>query len=109
MLTGVVPDARYWSYTLYGADDYLIPNQDQRYGYNAATMDYVPRDTLNPEASDQWIDQYQIKISADQQEGNWLPAGNNKALSITLRLYNASPTVYENLATIALPEIIKVN
>lgn len=109
ILTGLVPEARYWSYTIYGEDDFLIPNESKLYGYNAETINYIPKDSLNPEINENWRDSYQIKISSTKQDGNWLPSGDNEALSITLRLYNAAPSVYENLSGVALPEIIKVS
>ena len=51
---------------------------------------------------------YIINLSREQQKENWLPSGDNEQnLSLTLRLYNPSPAVYENLETIRLPRIVK--
>ena len=109
LLSGIVPEARYWSYTIYGEDDFLIPNESKLYGYNAETINYSVKDSLNPEINDRWQDSYQIKIASKEQAGNWLPSGQNQSLSITLRLYNAAPSVYQNLSEVPLPEIVKIN
>lgn len=108
ILSGSVPEARYWSYTLYGQDDFLIPNPDKIYAYNGTNIEYTPRDTLEPELENQTQATYTLLISNKPQAQNWLPSGDNYKLAITLRLYNASPNVYNNLTGIPLPEIHKV-
>lgn len=107
-LVGSVPEARYWSYTLYGRDDFLIPNPDKTYGFNASTIAYEPIDSLNPEMSHVKANTYEMFISKDKKEKNWLPSGDNEQLSITLRMYNPAPEVYKNLTRIPLPEIIRL-
>jgi hypothetical protein len=107
-LIGSVPEARYWSYTIYGEDDFLIPNSDKVYGYNASTISYEPIDSLNPEMNNLKANTYEMYISKDKKEKNWLPSGDNNKIAITLRMYNPSPDVYKNLKTIPLPEIIRI-
>lgn len=108
VLSGSVPDARYWSYTLYGSDDFLIPNPEKKYSYNAENLQFIERDTLNPELENTQKAAYNITISKDRNTENWLPSGDNEQLGIILRLYNPSPYVYNNLTSIPLPKIKKV-
>jgi len=109
LLDGSVPEARYWSYTLYGDDDFLIPNESKIYGYNASSMSFEPIDTLNPELGKVAMPTYQIHISAtDQGDKNWLPSGDNDEMTVLLRMYNPAPHVYQNLASIPLPTIRRV-
>jgi len=108
ILTGTVPEARYWSYTLYGKDNFLIPNPDKIYAYNGASIQYTPKDTLQPEIENQSQATYSLFISNQPKDQNWLPSGDNDQLALTLRLYNASPSVYNDLTGIPLPEIVKV-
>jgi len=109
MIEGSVPAARYWSYTLYGSDDFLIPNSDKIYGYNQRTIQYTPVDHNNPELSSTGQPTYRMYMSSSPSaEENWLPSGDNIQLALTLRLYNPSPEVYEHLTTIPLPTIKRV-
>lgn len=109
ILEGEAPDARYWSYTLYGADDFLVKNEADRFGFNLDNMQYVKRDTLNPEMPKTVEKNYQVTISNKEQGDNWLPSpGEGGPFQILLRMYNPSPAVYENLASVKLPRIKKV-
>jgi len=108
-MVGSNPDARYWSYTIYGEDHFLIPNEQEVYSFNLDDISYIARDTLNPEIDQEIKRAYTINISSDSKNENWLPSGNEDELHILLRLYNPSPAVYNNLAGIALPEIKRVN
>lgn len=108
IIEGTVPDARYWSYTVYGDDNFLVPNPGKIYGYNQETIHFTPQESDNPELSEHTQPIYTMILSRDESDHNWLPSGQNKQLAITLRLYNAAPAVYKNLATIPLPDIKKV-
>ena len=107
-LTGTAPNARYWSYTLYGKDYYLIPNDSKTYSFNLDVLSYVVRDTLNPEIRVDVPKSYSISISADTKEGNWLPSGSEDQFHILLRMYNPDPAVYNNLEGVSLPTIKKI-
>ena len=48
-LVGTVPNTRYWSYTIYGEDYFLIPNESKTYSFNLDDVTYISQDTLNPE------------------------------------------------------------
>lgn len=93
LLTGSPPASRWWSLTLYGADHYLVPNPGNIYSRHAANL------AFNSDGS------YQLRIAATVMPGNWLPSPPRGAFSITLRLYNPAPMVYQNLSRVALPEI----
>ncbi len=96
VLTGGELDARWWSMTLYGADHYLVPNEQQRYSYNLAN--------LKRGAGESYI----VHLSAREQPGNWLPTTGAGAFSVTLRLYNPGKTVYQSPTTVRLPSISRV-
>ena len=89
-------DTRWWSLTVYGEDNFLIPNKHKRYAYS---MNNVEQKTDGS---------YTIGLSKTPQQGNWLPTGDlDQKLSLTLRLYNPPADIYKKLETIQLPRIIK--
>ena len=88
-------DTRWWSITVYGSDNFLIPNDKNRHAYNGMNV------ARKADGS------YKIRLSSMPQEGNWLPTGEQGNFSLSLRLYNPAPLVYENLGTIRLPRIIR--
>ena len=87
--------ARWWSITVYGRDHFLIPNDQDRYAYNMAN---VGRDQDG---------KYKIHLSGTPKPGNWLPTGKGGRFSVSLRVYNPDPKVYENMDTVELPRIVK--
>ena len=88
-------DARWWSITVYGDDDFLIPNDGNRYSYNGKNV------------TDDADGRYTIHLSRTAKEGNWLPAGSEERLSLWLRLYDPGPAFYENPAMVELPRIVR--
>lgn len=94
-IEGTDLDARWWSITAYGADQFLIPNVENRYAYNGKN---VKREKDGS---------YQIHLSSKPKEENWLPTGSEEQLYILLRLYNPENSVVENPGKIKLPRIIK--
>ena len=110
-LVGKAPDARYWSFTMYGKDHYLVPNEAKQFGYNLETIDYeyAPTDVGDETIKNQ-KSYYQIILSNKKQAKNWLPSPKKpENFVITLRLYNPAPSVYNNLANCPLPSIRKIN
>jgi hypothetical protein len=88
--------ARWWSVTLYAADQFLTENDAGRYSFSQTT--------LTREPGGPWS----IAVSSEPKPGDWLPSGRAGAtgpFSLTLRLYNPTPPVYQQPATIALPSI----
>ena len=98
-LSGKNFDARYWSYTLYGKDHFLIPNEEERFTFNLENIEYA----------DSTHSQYDIFISKEEKGKNWLPSGNAENMSILLRMYNPEEHVYKNKEQLELPKIIKVD
>lgn len=98
-LTGSGFDARYWSFTLYGEDHFLIPNDKGVFSYNMENIVY--KDSLK--------NSYELIISKDPKKENWLPAGEANRMSVLLRLYNPAKYVYENKDAIELPTLKKIN
>ncbi|MEL6255254.1 MAG: DUF1214 domain-containing protein [Bacteroidota bacterium] len=97
-LTGESFDARYWSFTLYGGDDFLIPNQENRFALNEVNMEF--EDSLKTN--------YRFHLSKEAYGKNWIPSGDAQEMSLLLRLYNPSPDIYEHAGEIALPQIKKI-
>lgn len=88
--------ARWWSVTLYGEDNFLIPNPQHIYSYNMTNLKREPDGT------------FRIFVSQSPKPGNWLPAGAaSQNLTITLRCYNPEPILYQQPEKVELPRIIK--
>jgi hypothetical protein len=87
-------DARWWSITVYGDDNFLIPNTQKRYGYTMNNLHYEDDGS------------FKIRLSRLPAEGNWLPLGERtQDFSLTLRLYNPGEDVYVNTGKLDLPQI----
>lgn len=86
-------EARWWSITVYGSDDFLIPNAQGRYSFTMANL------ALEPDGS------FLIRASPGPQPGNWLPLGGTGHVSFTLRLYAPSAAVASHPERAALPTI----
>lgn len=107
VLEGNNLDARYWSYTMYGHDYFLVPNDAKIYGYNLESIKYLPIDTASTYSED-IPKSYQIHLSSQPKGENWLPSGNEEQFHITLRMYQPAPAVYENPTSVSLPTIKKI-
>jgi len=107
ILEGPAPNARYWSYTLYGHDFFLIDNPKNIYGYNMDNIQYI-NESQDPEMPSNTLGNHQIVLSNQEKEQNWLPSGNEEQIYINLRMYNPAPEVYNNLETIPLPKIKRI-
>ncbi len=94
-LEGAPLPARWWSLTIYGADNYLVANPANVYSRHASNM--------QPQADGSYV----VEVSAHEQPRNWLPAPEVGEFSVTLRLYNPEAAVYDKLATVALPRIAR--
>ena len=92
-IAGRDPDARWWSITAYGSDDYLIPNKARRY---SVSMNSVTRRGGG----------FVIAVSRNQSGENWLPVGDG-SFGLTLRLYNPGAGVATDPAHAMLPAIRK--
>lgn len=93
-IEGRDPDTRWWSITLYGGDDFLIPNPANRYSVSQTNV---------VRAAD---GAFVIRLSTVEETGNWI-ATSPEGFQITLRLYNPGALVKDNPATTPLPAIVK--
>ena len=87
---------RWWSLTLYGEDQFLMPNPHNRYSVRSTAL--VPE----PDGS------FRIRIARVPQPGNWIPMGEGRNLSLLLRVYNPDPGLDNRLETVPLPSIRRV-
>lgn len=92
-IVGKPPDARWWSITAYGADDFLIDNELGLYSF---TCDTVAHDSDG---------NFSIYVSKTRKSGNWLPLGKSTTFDLCLRLFNPGKSVRENPASVELPHI----
>jgi hypothetical protein len=96
LVTGRDPPARWWSVTVYGADDFLIANSAKRYSVSKTS---VMRDASGG---------FTATIAPQAKGVNALPT-NGEKFNLTLRLYNPAAAVAADPAHIALPTIKKVS
>lgn len=89
------PYASWWSITVYGGDNFLIPNEQDCYSYTNKNIEHDADGNFT------------IFLSSTPRTGNWLPTGNQNKIILMLRMYNPAPSVCENLDTIELPDITK--
>ena len=94
-IEGKAPEARWWSITVYGADNFLIPNDLNRYSYSSNSVMYDQNG------------KFTIYISKNRKPGNWLPLGDRQKFLLSLRLYNPGESIRKNPATVELPHIIR--
>jgi hypothetical protein len=96
LVAGRDPPTRWWSITVYGADDYLIPNAANRYSISKTS---VVRDAGGA---------FTAPLGPDPHGANALPTGGRR-FTLTLRLYNPAASVAADPARVALPSIRKVS
>jgi|SRR3974390_458397 len=96
-IRGEDPDARWWSITVYGTDDFLIPNPEHRYSVAKTTV------ARNANGS------FDIRIGGSDRSPNWIPAGSGR-FSLTLRLYNPGAVMTTlDPQVVALPTLKRVS
>jgi hypothetical protein len=93
-IEGRDPPTRWWSITAYGADDFLIPNDAERY---SVSMNSVARRADGT---------FAVTLSKARIEGNWIPVAEGR-FDLTIRLYNPQATVAADPGHVALPSIKK--
>lgn len=89
-VAGEVPQARWWSFTMYAGDDFLVDNPPDIYSI-------VPY----PNQTDV---EFIVGLTPPPDNTQWLPSARGQ-ISITVRMYSPEPSVYEALATTPLPFI----
>ncbi|MGH6871070.1 MAG: DUF1214 domain-containing protein [Rhizomicrobium sp.] len=93
-VAGRDPDARWWSITAYGPDDYLIPDAGHHYS--------VSKTSVAPNAAGL----FSAMVSPAPADTGWIAVKPGR-FSLTLRLYNPGPRTAADPAHAALPSIEK--
>ncbi len=98
-IAGRDPNARWWSITAYGSDDFLIPNAENLYSISATSVARRKDGSFSIQVGG--LNAHQTKADA-----NWIPTGEGP-FTLTLRLYNPGPDVALDPAHAALPSLKK--
>jgi hypothetical protein len=76
-LTGITPQARYWTITLYDTEGQLVGNTVNRQGF---TSQELVRDSEG---------HFEITVAPRARAGNWLPTAGIERYVLVLRLYDS--------------------
>jgi hypothetical protein len=76
VVSGITPQARYWTVTLYDAEGQLIANSVQRQGFTSQEIVRRADGT------------FEIVAGPRARPGNWLPTGGIERYVLALRLYD---------------------
>jgi hypothetical protein len=88
-INGPEPEARWWSITAYGPDDYLIHNPAHRYSVSKTAVVRDGDGTIR------------VQVGGEAGGANWIPTGFSGRFSLTLRLYNPGANVVTHPADAA--------
>jgi hypothetical protein len=94
-IVGREPDARWWSITAYGPDDYLMANKHDLWSISGQTVQLKSDST------------FAITASRHRAPSNWIPVTKGR-FSLTLRLYNPGAGVIDDPANAMVPSIKRV-
>lgn len=96
-VSGVPPQARWWSVTAYAEDLYLFPNPQRRYSVNGAN---APLDAQG---------RFALLSGPSSPPGAetlpWLPTPGDRGLVFTLRVYNPDPALAAAPGSLQAPRI----
>jgi hypothetical protein len=76
VLTGVTPQARFWTLTLYDPEGQLVANSLRRQGFTSQEI------IRRADGS------FEVTVSPRARPGNWLPTGGIERYVLVLRLYD---------------------
>ena len=76
LLSGITPQARFWTVTLYDPDGRLVANSAQRQGFTSQEI------IRKADGS------FEIMVGPRARPGNWLPTGGVERYVLLLRLYD---------------------
>ncbi len=88
-------DTRVWTLTATTDEGRLIDNPAARYGFNSLGI------LREPDGG------FIIRVGPRARAGNWIPAGSNNDIVLTLRLYDTSMKTNGGLADPILPSIVR--
>jgi hypothetical protein len=97
VVSGMTPQARYWTITLYDPDGALVANSVQRHGF---TSHEVVRRANGS---------FEITVSPRSRAGNWLPTGSVERYLLVLRLYDTPIGVATRGREVTMPAITRRN
>ena len=97
VVTGVAPEARWWSLTVYDQHGGFIDNPAERYSYNNTNL--IEKDEAK----------YSIAVSPNARPGNWIPTREKTPFVVMLRLYSPSINSMNHAEDITFPKIEKVS
>ena len=104
-LSGVVPNARYWSYAIYGNDNYYLQDPNNLIS-DPTYEDLFAQVTNGYELSTNVGEKYEIKIGNNLvgQDGTLSHFGND--FTLIYRIYGPNLNYYENPTSIPVASII---
>ena len=76
LLSGITPQARFWTLTLYNPEGRLVANSAQRHGFTSQEI------IRNADGS------FEVTVGPRARPGNWLPTGGVEKYLLVLRLYD---------------------
>jgi hypothetical protein len=76
LLSGMTPQARFWTLTLYDGEGRLVANSVQRHGFTSQEI------VRRADGS------FDITVGPRARPGNWLPTGGVEKYVLALRLYD---------------------
>src|SRR5438270_12586988 len=76
IVSGITPQARYWTMTLYDPEGRLVANSVQRQGFTS--QEIIRRSDGS----------FEITVGPRARPGNWLPTGGIERYMLVLRLYD---------------------
>ena len=96
-ITGVSPQARWWSVTAYAEDLFLFDAPNGHYSLNGSTAQLDAAGAFS------------LSTGPTEQAGlYWLPTPGNRALILTLRLYNPAPALQAAPQSLVAPAVQKI-
>lgn len=97
-VTGGSLPGKWWSITVYAADNYLPLNDDQALSFDATEV--------TPDAQGQWS---AILSPARPERGAWASTSQAGKFDITLRIYQPERRVQDDFAAIQMPKVSKID
>jgi hypothetical protein len=76
VISGITPQARYWTIALYDQDGQLVANTVNRHGFTSQEV------TRRSDGS------FEIAVAPRARPGNWLPTGGIERYVLLMRLYD---------------------
>ena len=76
-IQGRLPQARFWTLTVYDERGRLIDNPAERYGFNSTEIVWNQDGT------------FEMTAAPRARSGNWLPTGGRERIVLVVRLYDA--------------------